>query len=205
MQYKRSKASINITLNIEDYIEMSQCILIRKNNQKIQIDEYRKRVVARIEKVVKENPKIVRLMKGEIFEYKDLMEIETILKTNFRSEDIYLDEDNMYKAFGINVSCYIDFLKHILKIEPYPDHEKIVRRAFESFILKHNFNVNQSIFTRLVQSVFSERQKIELPDLYKEPFTKFGEKAVEKLFKEDEIKELIEMVGRLKVYYKINE
>jgi type I restriction enzyme R subunit len=45
--------------------------------------------------------------------------------------------------------------------------------------------------------MFLQRRKLELADLYEEPFTNFGANAVEKLFGESEITELIELTKRL--------
>ena len=60
-----------------------------------------------------------------------------------------------------------------------------------------DYNADQSRFLRVVQSVFLQRRKLELADLYEEPFTNFGANAVEKLFGESEINELIELAKRL--------
>lgn len=45
--------------------------------------------------------------------------------------------------------------------------------------------------------MFLQRRKLELADLYGDPFTNFGANAVEKLFGESEISELIELARRL--------
>lgn len=61
----------------------------------------------------------------------------------------------------------------------------------------YNYNADQSRFLRVVQSVFLQRRKLDLADLYEEPFTNFGANAVEKLFGQNEITELIELTKRL--------
>ncbi len=45
--------------------------------------------------------------------------------------------------------------------------------------------------------MFLQGRKFELADLYEEPFTNFGANAVEKMFSESEITELIELIERL--------
>jgi type I restriction enzyme R subunit len=85
----------------------------------------------------------------------------------------------------------------VLKIETLPSHETIVHKAFDAFILEHNYNADQSRFLRVVQSVFLQRRKIEVADLYEEPFSSFGLNAVDKLFTENEVEQLIELVNRL--------
>lgn len=78
-----------------------------------------------------------------------------------------------------------------------PRYETVVRKAFDAFILEHNYNSDQSRFLRVMQSVFLQRRKLQLADLYEEPFTNFGANAVEKLFAGNEITELIELAKRL--------
>ncbi len=45
--------------------------------------------------------------------------------------------------------------------------------------------------------MFLQRRKLELADLYEEPFTNFGANAVEKLFSETEVDELFSLVKGL--------
>lgn len=72
-------------------------------------------------------------------------------------------------------------------------------KAFDAFILEHNYNADQSRFLRVVHSVLLQRRKLEIADLYEEPFTNFGANAVEKLFGEGEISELIDLAMKLGV------
>jgi type I restriction enzyme R subunit len=122
---------------------------------------------------------------------------EETLEAELGTDDISLDDENMLKAFGVRVGSLVDFLKHILKIEPLPSYETVVRKAFDAYVLEHNCNADMSRFLRVVQSVFIQRRKVELADLYEEPFTNFGANAVEKLFGQSEIIELIESAKRL--------
>ena len=105
--------------------------------------------------------------------------------------------ENMLKTFGVRVGSFVDFLKHVLKIDSLPGYETVVRKAFEAVILEHNYNADQSRFLRVVQSVFLQRQQLTLSDLYEEPFTNFGANAVEKLFAQSEIAEIINLSRRL--------
>ncbi|MDI6803220.1 MAG: type I restriction-modification enzyme R subunit C-terminal domain-containing protein [Bacteroidota bacterium] len=72
-------------------------------------------------------------------------------------------------------------------------YETVACKAFDEFILEHNYDADQSRFLRAVQTVFLQRRKLELADLYEEPFTNFGVNAIEKLFGESEIADLLEL------------
>jgi len=89
------------------------------------------------------------------------------------------------------------FLKHVLDIETLPSHEAVVRKAFDAFILERNYNADRSRSLRAVQTVFLDRKKVEIGDLYEEPFTSFGMNALERLFSDKEIEEPGRFVRRL--------
>jgi type I restriction enzyme R subunit len=197
MRYKRPEPSTLIELGLDDIIDSRRWVILRKDSQRLYVEEYRKRVEERIEKLANEHPTIKRLKQGESVGIEDLIRLEETLEADLGTDEISLDVENMLKAFGVRVGSLVDFLKHVLKIETLPSHETIVRTAFDAFILEHNYNADQSRFLRVVQSVFLQRRKLELADLYEEPFTNFGANAVEKLFAENEITELIELAKRL--------
>jgi type I restriction enzyme R subunit len=197
MKYKREKPSLIIELGLDDIIDSRKWVILRKDSQKVYVEEYRKKIEERIEKLANENPAIIKLRNGEKVNMEDLIALEATLISEFNSDEISLDEENMLKAFGVKVGSLIDFLKHILKIDKLPSYYDIVKTAFDSFILTHNYNADQSRFLRAVQNQFIERKHIEEADLYDEPFTQFGDNAVERLFSEEEIKDIIQLTKKL--------
>jgi type I restriction enzyme R subunit len=170
MKYKREKPSIVIELGLDDIIDAHRWVVLKKDSTRMYVEEYRKKVEAKIEKIAKKHPTVRKLC---------------------------LDPENMVKAFGVRVGSFVDFLKHVLHIETLPSYEQIVQKAFDAFILEHNYTADQSRFLRVVQSVFLQRRKLELADLYEEPFNSFGLNVVDKLFTEAEVAYLISLVKRL--------
>jgi len=197
MRYRLDRPSLVIELGLDDIIDSRKWVILRKDAQRLYVEEYRKRVEAKIEQLANTHPTIRKLKQREPVRADDLIRLEHTLETELSSEEISLDEENMLKAFGVRVGSLVDFLKHILQLETLPSYETIVRRSFDGFILTHNYNADQSRFLRAVQNVFLQRRMLELADLYEEPFTNFGDNAVEKLFSTSEIDELLGMVKRL--------
>ncbi len=103
----------------------------------------------------------------------------------------------MLKAFGVRVGSLTDFLKYVFKLETLPSYEQIVRKAFDAFILEHNYSAGQTRFLRTVQTVFLQKRKLKEADLYEAPFTNFGSNAVKKFFTQQEIEELMELTKKL--------
>jgi type I restriction enzyme R subunit len=197
MRFKREKPSLIIELGLDDFIEARKWVILRKDNQKIYVEEYRKKIEERILKLAAEHPAIMRLKNGESVTLNDLINLEKTLEEEFKSDELSLDEENMLKAFGIRTGSFVDFLKHIMNIESLPTYETIIRKSFDAFIIEHNYNADQSRFLRAVQSFFIQHHKLETADLYEPPFTNFGVNAVEKLFSKEEVNELVELTKKL--------
>ncbi len=197
MKYKQEKPSLVIELGLDDIIEARKWVVIKEGNQKIYVEEYRKKIEEKILRIAEEHPVIIKLKAGETVTQEDLLELEATLITEFTTGEFELNEDNMLKAFGVKPGSLIDFIKHILNIENLPSYSDIVQKAFDAFILNHNYNADQSRFLRAVQTVFIQRKQIDEADLYDVPFTQFGLNAVEKYFSEEEIKDIIQLTKKL--------
>jgi type I restriction enzyme R subunit len=197
MKYKREKPSLIFELGLDDFIEARKWVIVRKDNEKVYVEEYRKRVEERILKLVGEHPTIMKLKNREEVSIDALLDLEKTLGQEFNTDELSLDEQNMLKAYGIRTGNFIDFLKHILNLETLPTYETIIRKSFDSFIIEHNYNADQSRFLRAVQNFFIQHHKLEPADLYESPFTNFGVNAVEKLFSDEEVNELVELTKKL--------
>jgi type I restriction enzyme R subunit len=197
MKYKRDRPSLVIELGLDDVIDSRKWVVVRKEGLKMMVEEYRKKVEEKIEQLAATHPTIQLLKKGQDVNTLDLVRLEETLEAELGTDELNLNEDNILKAFGVRVGSLTDFLRHVLKLESLPSYEQIVRKAFDAFILEHNYNADQTRFLRTVQTVFLQKRKLEEADLYEAPFTNFGANAVEKLFKEDEIGEMMKMVKRL--------
>ena len=197
MKYKRDKPSLVIELGLDDVIDSRKWVVVKKEQQKIMVEEYRKKVEEKIEELASKHPTIQRLRNGESVDSNDLISLEHTLETELSGDELNLNEDNMLKAFGVRVGSLTDFLKHVLQLEALPSYDQIVRKAFDAFILEHSYSADQTRFLRTVQTVFMQKRKLEEADLYDAPFTNFGANAVEKYFTPVEIEELIELTKKL--------
>jgi type I restriction enzyme R subunit len=161
------------------------------------MEKYRKKVEEKIEQLAQQHPTIQRLRKGEAVSLDDLLQLEQTLETERATDGPNLNEDKMLKAFSVRVDCLTDFQKREHKLETLPSYEQIVRKAFDAFIQEHTYNADQMRFLRTVQTVFLQKRKLEEADLYEVPFTNFGTNALEKLFSENEIEEVMELTKKL--------
>ncbi|MFH2031972.1 MAG: type I restriction-modification enzyme R subunit C-terminal domain-containing protein [Bacteroidota bacterium] len=195
MKYKREKPSL--IFELDDFIEARKWVVVKKENEKVYVEEYRKRIEARILELADKHPAIIKLKQGKKLSVDDMLDLELTLSKELNADEFSLDDKNMLKAYGVKVGSFIDFLKHVLNLEALPTYETIIRKAFDSFIIGHNYNADQSRFLRAVQNFFIQHHKLEPADLYEPPFTNFGVNAVEKLFSEEEVNELVALTKKL--------
>ncbi|MEI8279899.1 MAG: type I restriction-modification enzyme R subunit C-terminal domain-containing protein, partial [Bacteroidota bacterium] len=197
MKYRRERPSLVVELGLEDVIDSRRWVILKQGGQKLMVEEYKAKVEEKIQKLAQQHPTIQSLLKGEKVTIQDLLHLESTLETELAGDELMLTEDNMIKAFGVRIGSLTDFLKYVLQLEHLPNFEELVRRSFDAFILEHNYNADQTRFLRTVQSVFIQKRKLVVDDLYEAPFTNFGMNAVEKLFSEEEVEEILEMTKKL--------
>lgn len=197
MKFKRPNPPLVVELGLDDVIESRKWVIVNKGGQKLMVEEYKAKVEAKVKELTDKHPTIKKLLNKEPVTLDDLIELERTLETELLSDEITLTEDNMLKAFGVRVGALTDFLKYVLKLEHLPDFTDVVRKAFDAFILEHHYDANQTRFLRTVQTVFVQKRRLEVGDLYEAPFTNFGLNAVEKLFSDDEVEEIMELTKRL--------
>jgi type I restriction enzyme R subunit len=99
----------------------------------------------------------------------------------------------------MQVDSFLEFLRELLEIEGIPDYQEIVKRQFAAYIESQVFNAAQISFLRAVQSVFLRKRHLERADLYDPPLTSFGEDAVERLFSEAQIEDVLSFTEKLAV------
>ena len=61
------------------------------------------------------------------------------------------------------------------------------------------FSSEQLRFLRSVQNTLAQRKHLDKVDLYDDPFTVFGSDAVEKLFTDEQITDMMTFVDRLEI------
>lgn len=91
----------------------------------------------------------------------------------------------------------VDSLWDKFRLGGLHDYADVVQHQFEQYISTHNFTADQIRFLRAVQSVFMQRRRLEMADLYEPPLTSFGANAVERWFSDKEVSEIIDFTANL--------
>lgn len=153
---------------------------------------------ARILAVVENHPVLQAIARGQPVDELQLLELERTLQRELTG-DLEATPENLRKAYGVQVNSFLEFVRGVLELDALPDYESIVGSQFQRFITTHHYNADQIRFLRAVQTVFLQKRRLALADLYEAPLTNFGENAVERWFSQQDIDDLLKMTEKISI------
>lgn len=192
----RNKRRLNSFLNIDlpDFIAGKGYALIGPSGHPVHVEEYRKRVEARILALTESHPALVAIREGREPSPDTLVDLERTLHNELTGSNIQLSAKTARQAYGVsldNRSGFLGFVRHVLDLDAIPNYEAVVATHFQNHITRHNYSGDQIRFLRAVQDVFLIKRRLSEADLYEAPLTSFGRNAVDRFFTPDEIKEIV--------------
>jgi type I restriction enzyme, R subunit len=197
MKNRRDRPNAFLKIDLPDFIATHGYISVGEGGHQILIEEYKRRVDARVLDIVEKHPAITALREGREVTDDQLVDLERTLHRELGRDDIQLSSRNIRIAYGIRVDNFLAFLRHLLALDAIPDYHQLVQRGFEQHIQSHNYNAEQIRFLRSVQEVFLAKRTLVEADLYDPPLTNFGRNAVERFFTPQEIGDLLHLTQSL--------
>jgi len=197
MKNRRDRPNAFLKLDLPDFIAAHGYISVGEGGHQVLIEEYKRRVDARVLAIVEKHPALVALREGREVTDDQLVDLERTLHRELGRDDIQLSSRNIRIAYGLRVDNFLAFLRHLLALDTIPDYPQLVRRGFERHIQAHNYNAEQIRFLRAVQEVFLKNHALIEADLYDPPLTSFGRNAVERFFTPKEIGDLLHLTQSL--------
>ena len=197
MKNRRDRPSAFLKLDLPDFVAARGYISLGEGGKQVYVEEYRKRVEGRILEIVEGHPTLEAIRQGKPVTDEQLAALERTLHKELGGGEIELNGANILKAYGIKVTSFLGFLRHVLELEDLPDYSAVVARAFQAHITNHNYGGDQIRFLRSVQEVFLQKRRLAEADLYEAPLTQFGRNAVERFFTSAQIKDLLALTERL--------
>jgi type I restriction enzyme, R subunit len=197
MKNRRDRPSAFLNIDLPDFIATRGYISVGEGGHQILIEEYKRRVDARVLEIVEKHPVLTALREGREVTNDQLVDLERTLRRELGRDDIRLSSRNIRIAYGLRVDNFLAFLRHLLALDAIPDYTEVVQRGFEQHIQAHNYNADQIRFLRSVQEVFLAKRTLVEADLYDPPLTNFGRNAVERFFTPQEIGDLLHLTQSL--------
>ncbi len=195
MKYMASEPRKTIVLDMDDMIQQRTLIEFGPDAKQEYVKVYKERVEDRIKRLANEHPTIIKIKKEEMLTEADLRALEE----SINSPELYITEDVLQKVYKQSKGTLVQFVKNILGLYKFPEPEKRIKDAFDTYIIGNNrhYSADQLNFIRTIQTVFTKRKHIEYAELFDVPFTNFGINAPTLMFTENELNDFITICGGL--------
>ena len=153
----------------------------------LELAQYRSRVESVLRKLFEQNDVLQRIKAGESVSDQDLASLVSLVLT--QEPDLNLSDLLDYYP---ETAGHLDLaIRGIIGLDI-----EAVKQRFSDFIQKHpTLNSTQLRFMQMLQNHISKYGSIEIERLYEEPFTSLSSDGVDGIFGEDQIDDLIEILG----------
>ncbi|MFN3152900.1 DEAD/DEAH box helicase family protein [Bremerella sp.] len=166
--------------------------LIEEQDYKPKLDgldlvQYRRRVESVLRKLFDQNDVLQRIKAGEEVSEDDLQALVSLVLT--QEPDLNLSDLVQYYP---ETAGHLDLaIRSIIGLDP-----EAVKQRFNAFVQKHTtMNSMQLRFMQMLQNHIAKYGSIEIERLYEEPFTSLSADGVDGIFADEQIDDLLEIIG----------
>ena len=189
----RGKREILLT-DLQDLLIQKDYIEFGPKHERLTTNQYRLKVEDFIKELVKTNPALQKLSAGQDLIEEEIMELAKILEEHYPNITEYI----LREVYDNRSAHFIQFIKHILGIEPLATFTETVSLAFDEFIRAHNnYGQIQIQFLMTLKSFVLQKGTVEKRDLVNAPFTQIHPQGIRGIFKPNEIEEIIGLAQKV--------
>jgi type I restriction enzyme R subunit len=183
-----------IQLDLKDKVKQKEFVEFGPRHEAVSITRYREMVEAKILALMEDNPVLLKIKENRVVSETD---IQTLAKT-LTDAHPHITEDLLKKVYQHPKAGFIQFIRHILGVEPLASFPRTVANAFDQFITSHtDLNSRQLEFLRLLKEFILEREKVEKKDLIQSPFTVIHPQGIRGVFSPAVINEILALTEEL--------
>jgi len=153
----------------------------------LELAQYRNRVESVLRKLFDKNEVLQRIKTGRPVSESDLAALVSLVLT----QEPDLDLSDLLDYYP-ETAGHLDLaIRSIIGLDP-----SAVRDHFNAFVQKHTIlNSMQLRFLQMLQNHIAKYGSIEIERLYEEPFTSLASNSVDEIFGDDQIDDLLEIIG----------
>jgi type I restriction enzyme R subunit len=187
-----------LPLDLPDEMLRGGYIFLWEQQRPIYEQEYKDIIEERLLGLI-DHPVIGAIERGEQVTDEQLLDLEREMRRQLGGDHPGLNEEKIRLAYHVQVDSFLAFMRYQFDLDSLPNYSEIVTRHFDDFARTHDLNAAQTNFLRAIRSQFLKRRKLQLADLYEDPFTRFGTDAADRLFSPDNLAEILAMTERLQI------
>ncbi len=182
------------SLNLKDVTYKKEMIEFGPENELVSISRYREMVESLVLQLADRNPVLQKIKSGQPITEEEVRELAQLMN----ERDPFVTEKLLQRVYGNQHARFLQFIKHILQIEPVHSFEETVTRAFDEFIKKHNnLSNNQIEFMMVLKKYLIDKGNVEKKDLINPPFTQLHPQGILGVFSLKEIEEIVTVIQKV--------
>ncbi len=182
------------SFNLKDVISRREIVEFGPEHESVSIARYKELVEQKIIELTNRNPILQKLLNGINISDKEA----ELLGEELYNEHPHITIDLLRKVYQHQKAQLVQFIKHILGIEPLESFPQAVSKSFDKFIGEHTYlNTQQLEFLNLLKMFLIEKGEVEKKDLISAPFTRVHPDGIRGVFSRSEIDEIISFIQKL--------
>ena len=194
MKFRQKQTTPEKKLNIQDLLTVKETIEFGPQHERMSVDKYRRKVEDFIRELVKTNPVLQKISRGEDVMDEEVEELADILKEHYP----HITEYILREIYDNKSAKFVQFIKHILGIEEIATFNETVSTLFDEFLKEHNnFGEKQIQFIMTLKTFVLQRGSVAKRDLINVPFTQLHPEGVRGIFKPEEIDEILSLTQKI--------
>jgi type I restriction enzyme R subunit len=135
MKFRGSKRTRNVLpTDLQDLLVQKDYIEFGPKHERLTTNQYRLKVEEFIKELVKTNPALQKLSAGQDLTEEEVADLARILEEHYPNVTEYI----LREIYDNRSARFVQFIKHILGIEPLATFTETVSLAFDDYIRKHN-------------------------------------------------------------------
>lgn len=180
--------------NLKDVIVQKEMVEFGPQHEALSVARYRELVEMRINALVAASPVLQKLRQGKEITPQEAEQ----LAEELHHEHPHITVDLLRKVYNHRKAALVQFIKHILGIEPLESFAETVTKAFDGFLAEHSYMTSRQLqFMELLKNFVLEKGEVSKRNLIESPFTLIHPEGIRGVFSPKEIEEIVDLTEKI--------
>ncbi|MCC5931342.1 MAG: DEAD/DEAH box helicase family protein [Cyclobacteriaceae bacterium] len=180
--------------NLKDIVAEKEFVEFGPQHEALSVAKYRELVEKKINELVSGSPILQKLKQGLDITPEEAEQ----LASELHNEHPHITIDLLRKVYNHRKAALVQFIKHILGIEPLETFAETVTKAFDDFIVKHSYLSSRQLqFLDLLKNFVLEKGDVSRRNLIESPFTMLHPEGIRGIFNQKEIDEILRLTEKV--------
>ncbi len=180
--------------NFKDLVSEKEYVEFGPQHEALSIAKYRELVEQKVNELVSSNPLLQKLKEGKEI---SITEAEQLAE-ELHNEHPHITIDLLRRVYNHRKAQFVQFIKHILRIEILVSFTETVSKVFDDYIAKHSYLSSRQLqFMDLLRNFILEKGELQKRNLIESPFTLIHPQGIRGVFSPAEIDEILLFTERI--------